>query len=106
LKPKFDAAHRFADKDAANATRKPSTLKEITLALADAEAKIKTLETAVRSRGDSLFDIVNTPPAQIARIIVEEAVWVGKFTKAQQIKAALEKEIAAKKKIGGEAQAG
>ena len=97
LKRKFDAAHKVAAVDP-NAPKKLRSEKEYALALTEAEAKIKALEARVRSDG-SLFDIDKTSPDQIADILVEETIRLGRFTKASQINASLTRRIAAKKKL-------
>jgi hypothetical protein len=108
MKRRYEAAHRVTGKDGEDgeAAKKETSHEALKRALFEAEAKIKAMETSARSWGDSLFSIGDTPAAQIAHIIVDEAIRIGKFTKAAQIKAALEKEIAAKKKMGGQGQAG
>jgi hypothetical protein len=106
MKRRYEATRTEKNAADPNTPKKETDREALIRRNAELEDKIKALETSARSRGDSLFDILETPANQIARCIVEETVRGGRFTKASQIKAALEKEIAARKKLGGMAQAG
>lgn len=106
MKRRYEATHTEKNAADRNTPKKETDREALIRRNAELEDKIKALEIGARSRGDSLFDVLETPANQIARIIVEEAVRAGRFSKAAQIKAALEKEIAARKKLGGMAQAG
>jgi hypothetical protein len=76
-----------------------------TEALTRENAELKARIEAMRRGGDSQFDLDLTGPDQIARIIVEEAIRLGKFAKASRIRASLDREIKAAIKRGV-AQAG
>jgi hypothetical protein len=93
LKRKFDAAHKVFAKDP-NAPKKPNDKEALIARNAELEAENAKLKHQLRTgNSGSLFNILTDKPDLIGKIIVEEMVAEGSFTKAKQIRAALNKEI-------------